>query len=103
MLKTVIIQDRLTKEERECVMTYSEIDDKWYVDVSVGRLRTKFIKQGWKQTSVTTLPDGTWVASTFEAPYKSISIRNPEKSGRVLTDEQKKELSERAKVLFSKK
>ena len=84
-------------------MTYSEIDDKWCVDVSVGRLKTKFIKQGWKQTSVTTLPDGTWVASTFEATYKSISIRNPEKSGRVLTDEQKKELSERAKVLFSKK
>ena len=102
-MKKIITQDRLTKEERECVSVYSEIDDKWYVDVSVAKLRTKFIKQGWTQTSKTTLPDGTWVASTFEAPYKSISIRNPEKSGRVLTDEQKKELSERAKVLFSKK
>ena len=102
-MKTIITQERLTKEERECVLVYSEVDDKWYVDVSVAKLRTKFIKQGWTQTSETTLPDGTWVSSTFEAPYKGISIRNPEKSGRVLTDEQKKEMSERAKMLFSKK
>lgn len=102
-MKTIITQERLTKEERECVLVYSEVDDKWYVDVSVAKLRTKFVKQGWVQTSVTTLPDGTWVASTFEAPYKGISIRNPEKTGRVLTDEQKKEMSERAKMLFSKK
>lgn len=102
-MKTIITQERLTKEERECVLVYSEVDNKWYVDVSVAKLRTKFIKQGWIQTSETTLPDGTWVSSTFEAPYKGISIRNPEKSGRVLTDEQKKEMSERAKMLFSKK
>ena len=102
-MEKYIVPDRLTKEERECNLIYSEIDDKWYAEVSIGRLKTKFIKQGWKQTSETTLPDGTWVASTFEAPYKGISIRNPEKTGRVLTDEQKKEMSERAKMLFSKK
>lgn len=102
-MKTNIVPERLTKEERECILAYSEADNKWYADVSVGKLKTKFIKQGWIQTSETILPDGTWVASTFEAPYKGISIRNPEKSGRVLTDEQKKEMSERAKILFSKK
>ena len=102
-MKTYIISERLTKEERECNLIYSEIDEKWYAEVSIGRLKTKFVKQGWTQTSETTLPDGTWVSSTFESPYKGISIRNPEKTGRVLTDEQKKEMSERAKMLFSKK
>ena len=101
-MKTIITQDRLTKEERECVVIYSEIDDKWYVDVSVAKLRTKFIKQGWTQTSETTLPDGTWVASTFEAPYWAIGVKSPNKRVRSMTDEQRKELSDRAKARFTK-
>ena len=101
-MKTIITQDRLTKEERECVLVYSELDDKWYVDVSVAKLRTKFIKQGWTQTSETTLPDGTWVASTFEAPYWAIGVKSPNKRVRSMTDEQRKELSERAKARFGK-
>lgn len=101
-MEKYIIPERLTKEERECNLIYSEIDDKWYAEVSVGKLKTKFIKQGWKQTSETTLPDGTWVASTFEAPYHSIGIKGMSKRVRTMTDEQRKELSERAKARFSK-
>jgi hypothetical protein len=101
-MKKIIAPDRLTKEERECVLVYSEIDDKWYVDVSVGKLKTKFIKQGWTQTSETTLPDGTWVASTFEAPYHSVGIKGTTKRVRNMTDEQRKELSDRLKARFSK-
>lgn len=71
-------------------------------DVSVAKLKTRFLKQGWIETSVTTLPDGTWVASTFEAPYHAIGIRSSEKKARELTDEQRKELSERAKARFTK-
>ena len=101
-MKKIITPDRLTKEERECVLVYSEIDDKWYVDVSVGKLKTKFIKQGWTQTSETTLPDGTWVASTFEALYHSVGIKGTTKRVRNMTDEQRKELSDRLKSRFSK-
>lgn len=43
-MKKIITPDRLTKEERECVLVYSEIDDKWYVDVSVGKLKNKVYK-----------------------------------------------------------
>lgn len=101
-MKTITTPDRLTKDERECVLTYSEADDKWYADVSVAKLRTKFVKKGWKQTGQTTLPDGTWVASTFEAPYWAVSVRNSEKRTRELTNEQRQEMSERAKARFSK-
>lgn len=101
-MKKIITPCRLTKEERECVLLYSEIDNKWVADVSVAKLKTRFLKQGWIQTSETTLPDGTWVASTFEAPYHAVGIRNSEKKVRELTDEQRKELSERAKVRFAK-
>ena len=101
-MKKIITPDRLTKEERECVLVYSEIDDKWYVDVSVGKLKTKFIKQGWTQTSETTLPDGTWVASTFEMPYKAVSIRNTSKPKREMSDEQRKLMAERARQRFTK-
>ena len=54
------------------------------------------------QTSVTTLPDGTWVASTFEAPYWAIGVKSPNKRVRSMTDEQRKELSDRAKARFKK-
>lgn len=101
-VKTITIPDRLTKEERECILIYSEIDNKWVADVSVAKLKTRFLKQGWTETSVTTLPDGTWVASTFEAPYHAVGIRSSEKKVRELTDEQRKELSERAKARFAK-
>lgn len=101
-MRTNIVPERLTKEERECILVYSEADNKWYADVSVGKLKTKFIKQGWIQTSETTLPDGTWVASTFEAPYHSVGIKGMNKRVRTMTDEQRKELSERAKARFSK-
>lgn len=100
--KKIITPDRLIKEERECILIYSEIDNKWVADVSVAKLKTRFLKQGWIETSVTTLPDGTWVASTFEAPYHAIGIRSSEKKVRELTDEQRKELSERAKARFAK-
>ena len=65
-------------------------------------LNSRFLKQGWTETSVTTLPDGTWVASTFEAPYHAVGIRSSEKKVRELTEEQRKELSERAKARFAK-
>lgn len=100
--KKIITPDRLIKEERECVLVYSEIDNKWVADVSIAKLKTRFLKQGWMQTSETTLPDGTWVASTFEAPYHAVSIRSSEKKIRELTEEQRKELSERAKARFTK-
>ena len=101
-IKKIIAPDRLTKEERECVLVYSEIDNKWVADVSVAKLKTRFLKQGWTETSVTPLPDGTWVASTFEAPYHAVGIRSSEKKVRELTEEQRKELSERAKARFTK-
>ena len=101
-MKTYIIPERLTKEERECNLIYSEIDEKWYAEVSISRLKTKFVKQGWTQTSETTLPDGTWVASTFEAPYWAIGVKSPNKRVRSMTDEQRKELSDRAKARFTK-
>ena len=101
-IKKIVTPDRLTKEERECVLAYSEIDNKWVADVSVAKLKTRFLKQGWIETSVTTLPDGTWVASTFEAPYHAVGIRSSEKKVRELTEEQRKELSERAKARFAK-
>ena len=101
-MEKYIVPERLTKDERECNLIYSAIDEKWYAEVSIGRLKTKFVKQGWTQTSETTLPDGTWVSSTFEAPYHSIGIKGTSKRVRTMTDEQRKELSERAKARFSK-
>jgi len=101
-MKTTIISQRLTKEERECVMVYSEFDDKWYIETSVSKLRTKLLRQGYTEISQMTLPDGTWVSSEFETPYKAISIRNTSKPKREMSEEQRRVLSERMKRLSAK-
>ena len=87
--------DRLTKEERETTIVFSEIDNCWVADTSVQKHKTRFIKQGWELTSETTLPDGTWVASTFSAPPHAISIRNSVKAVREISEEQRLAASER--------
>ena len=92
-MKTIVVTERLSKDEHECLLSYSEVDNKWCADVSVAKLRTKFVKKGWTETSQTVLEDGTWQASTFEAPYHAVSIRSPEK--RELSEEQKQAIRER--------
>ena len=47
-MKKYILAERLTKEERECVLVYSECENKWYADVSVAKLKTKSIITGCK-------------------------------------------------------
>ncbi len=101
-IKKYITETRLSKDERECILNFSEVDNMWYADVSVAKLRNKFVKRGWKLTSETVLPDGTWVASTFEAPYWAVSVRNSERASREITDEQRQMLADRAKERFRK-
>ena len=100
-MKTTTINIKVTPEEREVLINLFYGDDgELYaeVDTSIQKYATKCIKQGWEQISETRHTDGSWVAATFRAPAKAISIGKAERTKRVFTDEQRKAASERMKA-----
>ena len=94
---------RLTKEEREVNLTYSEVDNKWYADVTVWKYMNKFKKQGWKVVSTQYYPNGDIIAMQFEAPAHAITIRPYEKIKREVSEEQRQSMAERMKKLQDKR
>lgn len=100
-MTTIITKTKLSADEREVLINLSYGDDgKLYaeIDTSIQKYATKCIKQGWEQISETRHTDGSWVAATFRAPAKAISIGKAERTKRVLTDEQRQAASERMKA-----
>ena len=90
---------KLGRDERETIINYSELDNKWVVDSSVPKHIRKFEKQGWLCTGKQYYPDGTLMAAQFECPPHGISIRPFEKIKREMSDEQRLVMSERMKKM----
>ena len=90
---------KLSREEKETVINYSELDNKWVVDTSVWKHMNKFKKQGWKVISTQYYPNGDVMAMQFECPPHGISIRPFEKIKREMSDEQRLAMSERMKKM----
>ena len=78
-MKTILVNNRLTTEERETVLVYSSVDKMWYMDTTVPKHANKANKQGWKQTVEYVYDDGSLCGGAFEAPARAITIRNAEK------------------------
>lgn len=91
-------------EERETVINFGRLDKTASVYTSDERLMTKldkFVKQdtGWKLKGQETC-EGDVVSKTYECPVEFISFRSKKVA---YTEEQKKERSERAKLLSQKR
>mgnify|MGYP003291715309 CR=1 FL=1 len=78
-MKTIVVNNRLTLEERETVIIYSSVDKMWHMDTTVPKHCNKAIKQGWHQTVEYVYDDGSLCGGAFEAPARAITIRNAEK------------------------
>lgn len=87
---------RLTKEERETIIIYSELDNCWYADTTVQKHIRKFENQGWECTKKQYYPNGDLMAAEFKGNSKSISIRdiNSDKPKRIMSEEHKQKLFE---------
>jgi hypothetical protein len=90
-METVNVTTRLSTEERETVLVYSNIDKKWYVDTTLPKHVNKFKKQGWTQTAEYVYEDGSVCGGAFEGSEKAITIRDPNKK-RVMSDKQMQNL-----------
>ena len=93
-MKHKIFNGRLSAEERETVLVYSDFDRKWRAETSVPKHYRKFIKQKWIQTGITTNENGDFVAAEFETSGNGVSIRNPISERPPMSDELKQKLAE---------
>lgn len=93
-MKHNIYNGRLSAEERETIIVYSDADHKWRTETSVLKHYRKFIKQKWTQTSITTNENGDFVSAEFENTDKGISIRNTTITREPMSDEHKQKLAE---------
>lgn len=90
-MDTIMINSRLSNEEKETVLVYDNVNKKWYVDTTLNKHVNRFKKQGWTQTAEYIYDDGSVCGGAFEATDKGITIRNPNKK-RVMSEEQMKNL-----------
>ena len=91
MIKTHKVYGKLSSSEKEVLLHYDAVDNKWIMDTTIMKFYNKAIRQGWTQTDEYVYEDGTVCGGAFEAPAKAITIRDPNKK-RVMSDEQMKNL-----------
>ena len=89
-MKIIKINSRLALEERETILVYDSIDKVWRMDTTIVKHASRAKKQKWKQIAEYVYDDGVVCGGVFEAPERSITIRNSEK--RQMSDKQMENL-----------
>ena len=76
-MQIIKIKERLSLEERECLLNFDSVDKKWTMDTTVMKYYNKAVKQGWTQLKkYVYADDGTTCGGVFIAPDYSVTIRN---------------------------
>jgi hypothetical protein len=89
-MQIIKIKERLSLEERECLLNFDSVDKKWTMDTTVMKYYNKAIKQGWTQLKKYVYDDNSVCGGVFEAPDYSVTIRSVVK--KQLSDKQKMNL-----------
>jgi hypothetical protein len=92
---------RLTKEERETILTYNEADGFWTIYSGVQSHIRKFDKRNYEVTEVDYYPDGEIAGKFYKVPKNAISFKYPNKK-RNISEEQKAMLAERMRNIKRK-
>lgn len=78
-METIKVYSELTREERETLLNYDNIDKVWTMDSTVPKHFRKALKQGWTPIRQFVYEDGTVCGMVLTAPERAITIRNTEK------------------------
>ncbi len=88
-----------TAEERETIIRTDDLMDHWIIDTYQRQICTKIRKiKGIEIVKEVSTDNGTVIEGVYKLPLNQLSFR----SLRVLTDEKRSELSERAKLMRRK-
>ena len=93
---------RLTKDERETILSYNEADGYWTIYSAVQSHIRKFDKLNYPITNVDYYPDGEVSGKFYQVPKNAISFKDPTKK-RNISEEQKQALRERVLAARAKK
>jgi hypothetical protein len=91
---------KLTVYEREFYLNYNEFDKVWVAETSIPKFWRRLEKRNWTCTGVQYYPDGSICSKTFTSNSpKGITITDPTKAKREMTEEQKQQAAERIKKM----
>lgn len=93
---------RLTKDERETILSYNEADGYWTIYSAVQPHIRKFDKLNYPITDIDYYPDGEVAGKFYQVPKNAISFKDPTKK-RNISEEQKQALRERALAARAKR
>lgn len=86
---------RLTKDERETILSYNEADGHWTIYSAVQPHIRKFDKLNYPITDIDYYSDGEVAGKFYQVPKNAISFKSPKK--REYSEEQKQEMIQRLK------
>lgn len=92
---TFVSSNKLTAEEREFYLNYSEFDKCWYAESSIPKFWRLLEKRNWECVRVQYYKDGTIQSKSFKSnSSKGVSIKDPTIT-RQVSDEQRQKAKER--------
>lgn len=102
--QTFASASKLTIYEREFYLNYNEFDKVWIAESSIPKFWRRLEKRNWTCTGVQYYPDGSICSKTFTSNSpKGITITDPTKAKREMTEEQKQKAAERIQQMHNKR
>lgn len=78
-METIKVTTKLTKEERETVLTYDEVEKMWTMDSTIPKHFRKALKQSWTPIRQYVYEDGTVCGMVLTASERAVTFRNTTK------------------------
>lgn len=91
-METIKVTTKLTKEERETVLSYDELEKMWVMDSTIPKHFRKALKQSWTPVRQYVYDDGTVCGMVLTASERAVTFRNTSK--KQLSDKQLNNLSQ---------
>ena len=91
-METIKINNKITLEERETILTFDAIDKTWTMDSVIPKQFRKALKQGWTPIRQYVYEDGTVCGMVLTGPERAITIRSTTK--KQMSEKQLKNLSQ---------
>ena len=78
-METIKVTTKLTKEERETMLSYDELEKTWVMDSTIPKHFRKALKQGWTPIRQYIYEDGLVCGMVLTASERAVTFRNANK------------------------
>ena len=78
-METIKVTTKLTKEEKETMLSYDEFERVWTMDSTIPKHFRKALKQGWTPIRQYVYDDGSVCGMVLTASERAVTLRNTAK------------------------